>query len=65
MRSVAPTANGLSRNRVARTGAPAWARIAATPTARRSVLFPAMFDPLTTSSRTSAFKVTSFGTPRP
>ena len=37
------------RNAAARTGAPACASTALRPTVRSSVLFPDMFEPLTTS----------------
>ena len=47
----APTCSGEIRNRPARTGAPAIARIAFVPTVRRRVLLPDMFDPLTSSTR--------------
>ena len=43
-------ASGVSRRRLARTGAPASASTAFTPTVRSSVLLPDMFDPLTTST---------------
>ena len=43
-------ASGERRSRSARTGAPASARTALTPTVRSSVLLPDMFEPLTTSS---------------
>ena len=62
MRSVAPTASGESRSRPARTGRPAWAITAATPTDRKSVLLPDMFDPLTTRARTGPPRLTSFRT---
>ena len=42
------------RSRSARTGAPASASTALVPTVRSSVLFPDMFDPLTSSIRESA-----------
>ena len=47
----APTASGDIRSRRARTGAPAWASTAFTPSVRSSVLLPDMFEPLTTSTR--------------
>ena len=49
--------SGVSRNRHARTGAPACASTALTPTVRKSVLLPDMFDPLTTSTRRSGLAV--------
>ena len=64
MRSVAPRASGVRRSCAHRTGAPAWARTALTPIVRSSVLFPDMFDPLTTSSCVSFDNRTSFGTAR-
>ena len=50
----APTASGESRSRRARTGAPACASTAFTPSVRSSVLLPDMFEPLTTSTRSAA-----------
>ena len=47
----APTASGDIRSRLARTGAPAWASTAFTPSVRSSVLLPDMFEPLTTNTR--------------
>ena len=49
-----PIASGDSRSRAARTGAPASASTALTPTVRSSVLLPDMFEPLTTSTRGGA-----------
>ena len=43
-------ARGVIRSRPARTGAPASASTALTPTVRNSVLLPDMFDPLMTSA---------------
>ena len=48
----------------ARTGAPASASIALTPTARSRVLLPDMFEPLTTSNCKGAASRTLFGTER-
>jgi hypothetical protein len=56
--------SGERRRRVARTGAPANASTALTPTVRSSVLFPDMFDPLTTSNWISRPSATSLRTIR-
>jgi len=54
MCSVAPRTSGDSRSRRAATGAPASPSTTLTPTERSSVLFPDMFEPLTTSTRGAA-----------
>ena len=51
MRILAPICNGVSCKRRARTGAPAIASTVLMPTVRSSVLFPDMFEPLTSSTR--------------
>ena len=48
MQMDAQTLKTVMRARTARTGAPAEARIAFNPMARRNVLLPAMFEPLIT-----------------
>jgi hypothetical protein len=57
-----PTESGDRRSARARTGAPACASTALTPIVRSSVLFPDMFDPLTTSTAASAARRTSLPT---
>jgi hypothetical protein len=64
MRSVAPIVSGEIRSEPARTGAPASASTALTPTVRSSVLFPDMFEPLTTSNCVPGVSRTSFRTIR-
>ena len=51
MRMLAPTCSGVSRRRFAHTGAPAIANTVLIPTVRSSVLFPDIFEPLTSSTR--------------
>ena len=62
MRSVAPTASGVSRSREARTGAPARASTALIPTVRNKVLLPDMFEPLTIKTRVTPPSATSLRT---
>ena len=50
MRMFAPTCSGVSRNRCARTGAPAIASTVLMPIVRSSVLLPDMFEPLISST---------------
>ncbi len=57
-----PSVTGLIRSDVPRTGAPAIASTALIPAVRKNVLFPDMFDPLTSSTRVSAFNRTEFRT---
>jgi hypothetical protein len=60
----AVTARCERRCRRARTGAPHWASIAFIPTARTTVLFPAMLGPLMIMSRNSPPSFRSFRTAR-
>ena len=64
MCSVAPSTSAESRSRRAATGAPASASTTLTPTDLSSVLFPDMFEPLTTITRGPPLpRRTSFLTP--
>ena len=62
MRMLVITRRLESDSDAAQTGAPAWAKTAATPMDRSMVLLPDMFEPVTMSAGTSASRRTSLAT---
>ena len=59
MRMLVHTSTGVSRIDVAQTGPPAWASTTFVPIARKSVLLPDMFEPVTSKNVPGGPTVTS------